>query len=111
MRARRPLRLKPGVALPGQPVQLFILLAEPVSNAGLIPFAGSRGGLFDQLPDVVFQDPDPIVEFCRCQRTFFAHDARSGRFVGWAKRSVPTSLIPQLMVGTLRFAHPKAARL
>jgi hypothetical protein len=30
--------------------------------------------------------------------------------VGWAKRSVPTTNIPLVMVGTLRFAHPKIVK-
>src|SRR5215216_3996726 len=57
--------LRPGVAFPGQALQLFILLAEAVGDAGFVPFAGGGGGLFDQLPDVVFQNPDPVVEFCQ----------------------------------------------
>src|SRR5439155_10299746 len=61
----RRLFLGPGVALSGQPFQLFILLAEAVGDARFVPFAGSGGSLFDQLPDIVFQNPDPAVQFCR----------------------------------------------
>src|SRR3954468_22517575 len=63
--ARWRLVLRSGVAFPGQALQLFLLLAEAVGDAGFVPFAGSGSGLFDQLPDVVFQNPDPIVEFCQ----------------------------------------------
>src|SRR5207237_10218190 len=91
----RRLFLGPGVAFPGQALQLFILLAEAVGDARFVLFAGGSGSLFDQLPNIVFQNPDPVVQFRLGQRTLIAHDARSGRFVGWAKRSVPTSLIWQ----------------
>ena len=30
--------------------------------------------------------------------------------VGWAKRSVPTTGTPLVMVGTLRFAHPTVVK-
>ena len=43
--------------------ELFILLAEAVGDALFVPFAGGAGGLFDQLPDVVLKDRDPVVEF------------------------------------------------
>jgi hypothetical protein len=59
--ARR-LLLLPGVPLPKQPFELFILLVDAAGNAFFVPFTGSAGGLFNQLPDVVLKDRDPIVQ-------------------------------------------------
>ncbi len=30
----------------------------------------ARGSLFDQLPDIVLQNPDPVVEFCLMTTNF-----------------------------------------
>jgi hypothetical protein len=59
----RRLLLLPGVPFLEQPFELFILLIDTASDAFFGPFTGSAGGLFDQLPDVVLKDRDPIVEF------------------------------------------------
>ncbi len=55
--------IEPGVALFHQPFELVILLIDAVGDPFLVEFARGGRGLFDQLPDVVLKDRDPIVEF------------------------------------------------
>jgi hypothetical protein len=55
--------IEPAVALIHQLLELFILLIDAVGDPFLVLFTGSGGGLFDQLPDVVLKDRDPIAEF------------------------------------------------
>jgi hypothetical protein len=54
---------EPGVALFHQPFELVILLIDAVGDPFLVELARGGRGLFDQLPDVVLKDRDPIVEF------------------------------------------------
>jgi hypothetical protein len=46
-----------------QPVEVFLLLGNPIGIAILILGAGLRSGLLDELPDVVARDGDPMFEF------------------------------------------------
>src|ERR1700688_3501099 len=55
--------LRQRVARFRQLIELFILLIDAVGDPLLVCFAGSGGGLLDQLPDIVPKDRDPIVEF------------------------------------------------
>jgi hypothetical protein len=61
--ASRRLFIEPGVAFLHQPFELVILLINTVGDPFLVLFTGSGGGLFDQLPDVVLKNRDPIAEF------------------------------------------------
>src|SRR6266568_1638780 len=47
------LLLRPGIALLDQPLEVFILLTDAVGDPRLVLLARRRGGLLDQLPDVV----------------------------------------------------------
>src|SRR5262245_12071237 len=55
------------VAQLGQPLQLAALLEEPVRVACLIARAGHGGRLFDQLPDIVTRNGDPVFNFGKRQ--------------------------------------------
>ena len=52
-----------GVTLLDQSVQLLLLLSNPLGCSFFILRARRGGGLFDQLPDVVPQYGDAVVEF------------------------------------------------
>jgi len=61
----RLLFVQPGVTLLVQPVEFFLLLIDAVGYPRFVLLARSASCLFDQLPDVVLKDRDPIVEFCQ----------------------------------------------
>jgi hypothetical protein len=46
-----------------QPVELFLLLGDPIGIAILILGAGLRSRLLDELPDVVARDGNALFEF------------------------------------------------
>ena len=58
-----PLFFQQQLALLDQPVELFLLLGDPIRIAVLVLRAGQRGGLLDELPDVVARDGDALFEF------------------------------------------------
>jgi hypothetical protein len=54
--------LEPCVPLVGQPFELGVLLADAIGDPRLALFTGRASRLFNQLPDVVPKDRDPIIE-------------------------------------------------
>ncbi|MBR1122235.1 hypothetical protein JQ628_11975 [Bradyrhizobium lablabi] len=54
--------LEPCFPLVGQPFELGILLTDAIGDPRLALFARRAGRLFNQLPDVVPKDCDPIIE-------------------------------------------------
>jgi hypothetical protein len=58
-----PLFFRYGVALFDQSVELLLLLSNPLRRSFFILRAGGPGGLFDQLPQIVPQYRDTVVEF------------------------------------------------
>src|SRR6204780_1782117 len=67
------LLLQQRISLLDQRFQLFILLRETVRIALFILGARKSRGLFDQLPDIVTQDGDAILDFRERKRTTVAH--------------------------------------
>jgi len=61
------------VALLDQPVEFFLLLGDAGDIAILILGARQRGGLLDQLPDVVTGDGDALLEFGKRKRRAIGH--------------------------------------
>ena len=55
--------IQQGITLLGQFFKFLVLLVDAVGCAFFVLRPGSTGGLFDELPDVVLKDRDPIVEF------------------------------------------------
>jgi hypothetical protein len=55
--------LQQRIALPDQPIELCILLGKALGVARLVLGARERGGLFDELPDVVARGSDAFFEF------------------------------------------------
>jgi hypothetical protein len=58
-----PLFLQQQLALLDQPVELFLLLGDPVGIAVLVLGARERGSLLDELADVVARNGDALLEF------------------------------------------------
>jgi hypothetical protein len=58
-----PLFFQHGVTLFDQPVELLLLLSNALRRSFLILCAGEPGSLFSQLPQIVLQYRDAVVEF------------------------------------------------
>jgi hypothetical protein len=58
----RQLFVQPRFPLFGQPFEFIILLTDAIGDARLVLFTRCAGCLFNQLPDVVLKDRDPIIE-------------------------------------------------
>src|SRR5882757_6836824 len=72
-----------------------ILLFEALGNALFAPFATCAGGLLDQLPDIVPQNRDAIVQFRQRQKAFIFHGAFSaGAGTGELSAAVSRGLSP-----------------
>src|SRR5450432_3442396 len=72
-----PLFLPQRVALLDQLLKLFGLFRDAVGVSLLILGARGPGGLLDQLPDIVANNGDAIVEFGARKRSAVAHDVFS----------------------------------
>src|SRR3954470_13346512 len=104
MRGRpKPLFLKPGIALSRQLLELFILLIDTRGDALFVAFAGCASRLFHQLPDIVLEDRNPVVEFGQRQRAFATHRAVS-RKSPENSRQGETAPLPALSVPACYFA-------
>ena len=65
--------LQQRIALLDQPIELFILLRETIRVALLILGPRKRRGLLDQLPDIVANNRDAILDFGERKRTTVGH--------------------------------------
>ena len=63
IRDRASLFFQQGVTLLDQSVELLLLLSNPLRCSLLILRAGGPGSLFSQLPQIVLQYCDAVVEF------------------------------------------------
>jgi hypothetical protein len=61
--SRRALFFQHGITLLDQPVELLLLLSNALRCSFLILCAGEPGSLFSQLPQIVLQYRDAVVEF------------------------------------------------
>jgi hypothetical protein len=65
--------LQQRIALLDQRLKLFILLRDTIRVALFILGARKRRGLLDQLPDIVTNNGDAILDFRERKRTTVAH--------------------------------------